>query len=100
MLDNLIKNLEKRAKKLTDFCDHFPPEIYELSGEVLNEFPDHDCGKPRLQIMVGLKNRPFPRLIEEARADFDASRTLFPGIVESERRKTIATAFGIDEALL
>ena len=100
MLKNLVKTIEKRVASVNQICDHFPPEVHNLDGSVENEEIHHNCGFPRLQVFVSLKNAVYPRLIEEARASLEESRLKFPDHPESERRRIIADAHGLSEELL
>ena len=80
-LRSQVKSLETRARQQAEreLCPHLPQVIHWADGSVENDAP-HECGRPRLKILVGY-TADSDRRMQNALLDlFDEHRRKYPDV--------------------
>ncbi|MDQ3472427.1 MAG: hypothetical protein M3447_01690 [Acidobacteriota bacterium] len=97
-----LRRIEVKAEMLSsdDFCSHFGPLVFLPDGSAEIEHPEHDCGRPRLRIVVTFANRPCRRSIIDAVALIKDGQTQLAGVSEAQLIEWAAEDFELDQAQL
>ena len=105
-LDALLKRIERRVFALgaEGFCQHYPPLILYPDGTNEIEVPLHDCGRPRLKIVVSFANgsdrASTQRRLHAAREALAQVSARFPSAPTEYLRERTAAHFGLLETEL
>ncbi len=93
-LKDQIKRLEQQAVQMSarELCSHLPPIINWADGSIENE-STHDCGKPRLRIVVGYSDGSDQRMQDGALGTFEELRKECGDVPPEEAARIIADHF-------
>jgi hypothetical protein len=92
-LKEIVKRLEQQANATKVLCPHLLPLIHHADGSIENE-STHDCGRPRLEIIVSYSDGSDPRMKKAAHDAFAEIRREFGDLPPSLCAESVCRAFG------
>ena len=97
-LKEQVKRLEQQATQMSgrELCPHLPSIICWADGSVENDTP-HDCGKPRLRIVVGYSDGSDQRTQSGALDTFEKLRMKCPDVAPEKAAQIITEEFPITQ---